>query len=47
MSELCEHFVQAKDESAPKTKGCEECEKEKLPWVAIRMKYQISIMKIW
>ena len=36
MTEQCEHFSQAKDVS-PKTKGCEECEKEYLPWVAIRM----------
>jgi len=36
LTEQCEHFSQAKDVS-PKTKGCEECEKEHLPWVALRM----------
>ena len=37
MAELCEHFVESKSDVMQKTKGCEECEKEKLPWVAIRM----------
>ena len=32
----CEHFSQAVEHTIPKTEGCEECEKEKLPWVAIR-----------
>ena len=36
MGTECEHFEQAKDVN-PITKGCEECEKEKTPWVAIRM----------
>ena len=36
MTELCEHFEKEKD-VLPKTKGCEECEKEYLPTVAIRM----------
>ncbi len=36
MGKDCEHFSEEKDVS-PNTKGCEECEKEKTPWVAIRM----------
>ena len=37
MSNDCEHFGDAKEGTSPNTKGCEECEKEKTPWVAIRM----------
>jgi uncharacterized UBP type Zn finger protein len=37
MGNDCEHFGEAKEETSPNTKGCEECEKEKTPWVAIRM----------
>ena len=33
----CEHFTRVKENLSPNTKGCEECEKEKLPWVALRM----------
>ena len=36
MGTECEHFEHAKDVD-PNTKGCEECEKEKTPWVAIRL----------
>ena len=36
MPEECGHFNQKKEGVTPKTKGCEECEKEKIPWVAIR-----------
>ena len=37
MGNDCEHFGDAKERTSPNTKGCEECEKEKTPWVAIRM----------
>jgi len=37
MGNDCEHFDDAKEGTSPNTKGCEECEKEKTPWVAIRM----------
>jgi len=37
MTELCEHFAHEKQNIEQKTKACEECEKEHLPWVAIRM----------
>ena len=37
MGNDCEHFDNAKEGMSPNTKGCEECEKEKTPWVAIRM----------
>ena len=37
MGNDCEHFTDAKEGMSPKTTGCEECEKEKTPWVAIRM----------
>ena len=37
MGNDCEHFGDAKDGVSPNTKGCEECEVEKTPWVAIRM----------
>ena len=37
MPDLCTHFTQAKNDIKPNTKGCEECEIEHLPWVAIRM----------
>ncbi len=37
MTELCEHFAHEKQNIEQKTKTCEECEKEHLPWVAIRM----------
>ena len=37
MGNDCEHFGDAKEGTSPNTKGCEECEKEKTPWVAIRM----------
>ena len=33
----CEHFVQKTPDILPNTKGCQECEVEKTPWVAIRM----------
>ena len=33
----CEHYAQANDQISPNTKECEECEKEKTPWVALRM----------
>jgi len=36
MTKLCEHFAHMKEKISPKTQGCEECEKEHLPWVAIR-----------
>ena len=38
MTNECEHFGEAINGASPNTKGCEECEKEKLPWVAIRMR---------
>ena len=31
------HFVQKTPDILPNTKGCQECEGRKLPWVAIRM----------
>ena len=37
MGNDCEHFGDAKEGTSPNTKGCEEREKEKTPWVAIRM----------
>ena len=37
MTSECEHFGEGINGASPNTKGCEECEKEKLPWVAIRM----------
>ena len=37
MGNDCEHFGDAKEGTSPNTEGCEECEKEKTPWVAIRM----------
>jgi len=37
MTELCEHFAHEKQNIEQKTKECEECEEEHLPWVAIRM----------
>ena len=37
MGKECEHFVQSKNQVSPNTKECEECENEKLPWVALRM----------
>ena len=33
----CEHFTHTKNNVSPNTKGCEECKKEKFPWVALRM----------
>lgn len=36
MAKECEHFEHAR-EVVPKTKGCEECEKEHLPWVCLGM----------
>ncbi len=37
MGNKCEHYAQANDQISPNTKECEECEKEKTPWVALRM----------
>jgi len=37
MGNKCEHFTQTNDQISPNTKECEECEKEKTPWVALRM----------
>jgi len=37
MADRCDHYVQANDQITPNTKECEECEKEKTPWVALRM----------
>ena len=37
MSQECEHFSYENKEITPNTKGCEECEKEHLPTVALRM----------
>ncbi len=37
MSKQCEHFSQEKEGISPNTKSCEECEKEHLPVVALRM----------
>ncbi len=36
MLDECEHFLQKVEDILPKTKGCEECENENTPWVAIR-----------
>ena len=33
----CEHFSAEKTGTKPRTHGCEECEKEHLPFVALRM----------
>ena len=33
----CEHFTRVKENLSPNKKGCEECEKEKLTLVALRM----------
>ena len=37
MGNKCEHYAQANDQISPNTKECEGCEKEKTPWVALRM----------
>ncbi len=37
MRPLCEHFDKVNHTTEPKTSKCEECEKEKLPSVAIRV----------
>ena len=37
MGNECEHYAQANDQISPNTKECEECEKEKTPWVSLRM----------
>ncbi len=37
MSQECEHFSYKNKEISPNSKGCEECEKEHLPTVALRM----------
>ena len=38
MSQKCEHAERIKENGiSPKTNGCEECEKEGMNWVAIRM----------
>jgi uncharacterized UBP type Zn finger protein len=38
MNQECEHFKDVdEDNISPNTKGCEECEKEKSHWVALRM----------
>ena len=37
MQKDCEHFLQKGKNISPNTKNCEECEKEKLPIVALRM----------
>ena len=38
MNQKCEHFKDVDEENtSPNTKGCEECEKEKSDWVALRM----------
>lgn len=36
MSEKCNHFSSA-TKAQLKSKGCSECEKEKIPWVALRV----------
>ena len=37
MKKSCEHFTGIKENVAPKTKGCEECEKEGTDWIALRL----------
>ena len=37
MTQKCKHFSYEKKGIRSKTKSCEECEKEKLPVVALRM----------
>ena len=38
MNQKCEHFKDVDEgNTSPNTKGCEECEKEKSDWVALRM----------
>ena len=37
MQNDCQHFLQKKENILPNTKYCEECEKEHLPTVALRM----------
>ena len=37
MFKECEHFSHENKKIIPNTKGCEECEKEHLPTVALRM----------
>ena len=37
MHKECEHFLQKKENISPNTIKCEECEKEHLPTVALRM----------
>jgi uncharacterized UBP type Zn finger protein len=38
MNQKCEHFKDVDEENtSPNTIGCEECEKEKSDWVALRM----------
>jgi len=33
----CQHFLQKKENISPNSKNCEECEKEHMPTVALRM----------
>ena len=33
----CEHFDGVNENQIPKTTGCEECQKERTDWVALRM----------
>ena len=37
MQTNCEHFLQKKENISPNSKNCEECEKEHMPTVALRM----------
>ncbi len=37
MAEKCEHFSSERRGILPRTPGCEECEREHLPFVALRM----------
>jgi uncharacterized UBP type Zn finger protein len=37
MQKDCQHFLQKKENISANTNKCEECEKEKLPTVALRM----------
>ena len=37
MQKDCQHFLQKKENILPNTKYCEECKKQHLPTVALRM----------
>lgn len=46
MKKSCEHFNGIKENVAPKTKGCEECEKEGTDWVELRLAFYVNMYTI-